>query len=358
MTPQPVTNSGSSPVVELIDSRIPGFKAADSRNRWKIVIFAVTLCIATALTASYFQLGFSLFTMGATASAEDAANDAIEAKKPPFTMAVTSQTDADYVVAFPGEALFLFKDPLTEKEQKILARFGRSTGGSRAAETLARKILTSFHEKPTVMYAGIHVDKEPSGRSVYPLKLTLQSSRSESVTIRDMEATNIECSATEISAVVFIPPQGGGASERVGIDLVDAGNSTPLMETKGKYDWKYQPYFSDKFIELGGGETSWAANLEVMAADRQCRWDFEASYVESGENKDTTLKSRYFRTPGYPAEPSQLFEFLPSGQSDGFSSTCWGEKISRNAGCDVRAPKNDKESKSNLLYYWGFVAFS
>ncbi|MFF7283018.1 hypothetical protein [Streptomyces griseorubiginosus] len=357
MTPQPVTDSSFSPVVELIDGRIPGFKAADSRNRWKIVIFAVILCIATALTASYFQFGFSLFTMGATASAEDAANDAIEARKPPFTMAVTSQTDADYVVTFPGDALFLFKDPLTEKEQKMLARLGRSVGDPRGDEALARMILTSFHEKPTVMYAGIDVDKEPSGRSVYPLKLTLQSSRSESVTIRDMEATNIRCSATDVSAVVFIAPQGGGASERVGIDLVDAGKSTPLMETKGEYDWNYQPYFSDKFIELGGGEPSWAANLEVMAADRQCRWDFEASYVESGENKTTRLKSRYFSTPGYPAEPSQLFEFLPSEQAEGFSSTCWGEKISKNAGCDVWAPKNDKNSKSNLLYYWDFVPF-
>ena len=337
-----------SPMVELIDSRIPGFKGASRGSRWKIIILALALCMVTALAASYFQFGFNLLTMSANASAEEAANDEVDAKKPPFTMTVTMRTKVHEILSSAGTVL-LFKEPFTRKEQEKLARLGKvDPTDPQASEKFIKKLLTSFHEKPSVMLSGGFIGSDPVDRMLHPLQLTLQSSRSGSVTIRDMNVTNLRCSQTTISAVIHLPPQGGGVVEGVTVDLVNAEADAPLMEIKGR---KSHPYFSNKFVELGNGETSWAANLDVMAANQQCRWDLSVSYVDSGENKVRTLKSPLFRTDGYPDTPSQLFEFMPSPDSS-FTSTCWGEKIDKSTKCDVRAGPNDHERANPELYYW------
>ncbi|MEU9412442.1 hypothetical protein AB0E08_43055 [Streptomyces sp. NPDC048281] len=339
-------------MVELIDSRIPGFKGANRRNRWKIVALALVLCVSTALGASYFEFGFSLLTMRATASAEDAANDAIEAEKPPFTLAVDTLTQAENIASFP-DALFLFRTPFTEGEQKRLVQFGHADmSAPHAEEEFITKLLTSFHEKPVVMYSGVYLGKESSDRMISPLQITLQSARAQSVTIRDMEAKDIKCIKTDISAVIYIPPQGGGAVERVAIDLVGSEKSAPLMQIKAKYGWRYRPYFAGNFVELGDGQSSWAANLDVMVADKQCRWDLSATYIDSGEKKVSALKSSHFQTPGYPVDPSQLFEFLPSEKSQGFASSCWGKRVAATVHCDTRAPLKDRARELPTMYYW------
>ncbi|GHA71131.1 hypothetical protein GCM10010372_82710 [Streptomyces tauricus] len=292
--------------------------------------------------------------MNANASAEEAANDALNAKKPPFTMTVATRTKVQDILTSAG-AVLLFEEPFTQKEQEELARLGKTDlTDQRASETFIRKLLTSFHEKPSVMLSGGFIGDDPVDRMLHPLQLTLQSSRSGSVTIRDINVTKLKCSQTTVSAVVHLPPQGGGMVDGVTVDLVNIGADAPLMEIKGR---KSHPYFSNKFVELGNGQASWAANLDVMAANRQCRWDLKVSYIDSGENKVRTLKSPLFRTDGYPAAPSQLFEFMPSPDSS-FTSTCWGEKINKSIKCDVRAGRNDRKRANPELYYWAVPVIS
>jgi hypothetical protein len=351
---QAAPESSNSPVIDLIDSRMPGFKGADRRNRWKIITLTTALFFIATLATSYFQFGFNLFTLRATASAEDAANDVIEAGKPAFTMNVDSRTESSDILS--ADTLILFKDPLTMREQKELMRLRYLDTNS--GVDLTKRVLALFDKKASLVFSdGADSENRPK-RMITPLQLTLQSTRSSSITIRGIDATNIKCRTTDISAVIYIPPQGGEAVERVTIDLASTGDSTPLMENKVVQMADHRevraplPYFSEKFVELGNGQASWAANLDAMALNQQCQWDLKFSYIDSGEKKTSTQKSPLFRTQGYPAEPSQLFEFLPSVKGNGLDSTCWGEKIDKTTPCDFRAPRDDRTRKDSKIYYW------
>ncbi|MFJ9109503.1 hypothetical protein [Streptomyces sp. NPDC102283] len=348
----PPAERQESPVAELIDSKIPGFKRANGKDRLKVLLLALFLCVAAVLIGSYFQLGFDLLNVGVNASAEDAANDAVDSAKPPFNLTVDSRTGVDDILS-SGEVIILFENPLTESEQRRLIRLAHASNESpKATENFVGKVLSSFREEPTVLFAGQSPLENPWGRVLTPLQLTMQSDRSGSVVIRSMSLSDIRCSKTSTSTVVSLPPQGGGAVEGLMVDIVKTGGRAPLTKFEGK-GGNY-PYFSRNFVELGNGQGSWVANLDILSSNQKCRWAMEILYTESGESKSKKVENEKFYTSGYPSKPKQLFEFTPADKR-AFSATCWGSEISEKVPCDVRASVDDSDSKESGIYYWGMI---
>ncbi|MFD8107592.1 hypothetical protein [Streptomyces microflavus] len=339
-------------MTELIDSKIPGFKGANKRNRLKVLLLALFLCVATVVIGSYFQLGFDLLNVGVNASAEDAANDAVDSAKPPFSLTVDSRTGVDDILS-SGEVIILFENPLTEPEQRRLIKLAHVSNESpNATENFVAKVLSSFREEPTVLFAGQSPLENPWGRVLTPLQLTMQSDRSGSVVIRSIALSDIRCSKTSTSTVVSLPPQGGGAVEGLMVDIVKTGGRAPLTKFEGKRG--SYPYFSRNFVELGNGQGSWVANLDILSSNQKCRWVMEILYTDSGESKSKKVENERFYTSGYPSKPKQLFEFTPADKR-AFSATCWGSEISEGVPCDVRASPDDPESKESEIYYWGMI---
>jgi hypothetical protein len=331
----------------MLDSQMPGFATANRRSRWKIVVAALVLTLITSVLTSYFQFGFNLLTLHATARAEDSAGDEIEAGKEPFVIAVTPAHDVS--AAFRDNRMdvrwIAFTDPLSPAEQEqILAR----PLGSDFPLPKFLKMLDGFTNEPLLIYSGRNrmreVDDAP--RAATPYKMTLQSDRTKAVSIRAMDAVDLRCSKSRISTVIYLHPEGREEVDNVAVDLAGDTPVTPLLrETMAET----YPYFSRDYIELGSGQTSWAANLDVLTGGERCSWSFRVSYVNEGTQHTTTLRDRRFRTTGLPDRPSQLLEF----RADGGGWRCWGDRIAAEAPCAARIPAADPGLSSPDLQYWG-----
>ncbi|MFJ9037843.1 hypothetical protein ACIRF8_14780 [Streptomyces sp. NPDC102406] len=331
----------------MLDSRIPGFAGADRRGRWKIVAATVAFALVTSVLTSYFQFGFNLLTMSATARAEDSAGGAIEAGKEPFTTAVTSSDDADSVLRDNrlDAQWIVFDEPLTPAEQTAVVTHPLGTETT-IPEFLS--MLNGFAHKPHLVYPGDggRQDNGASPRAAFPYKLTLQSDRSHAVSVRGMDATDVHCSDSSAPTVIHLPPEGGEEVDNVAVDLADGVAPLLRQSRDGTY-----PYFSRGYIELGNGQTSWAANLDVLTGARACTWSFQVSYVSEGVQYTKSIRSPRFRTTGLPARPAQLIEFRPDGVGNGWR--CWGERIAPETLCTERAAADDPSVGETTLRYWG-----
>ena len=328
----------------MLDSRIPGFASADRRSRWKIIVAVLVLALVTAVVTSYFQFGFNLLTLRATARAEDSAGDEIEAGKEPFALTVTPSNDV--AAAFRDNYLDMrwiaFEDPLSLAEQEqVLAR---PLGSGFSVEEFL-KVLEGFTNKPLLIYSRWN-DLRKAGRAATPYKMTLQSDRTKAVSIRAMDAVELQCSESRISTVIHLPPEGNEVVDNV---VVDLAGDTPINPLLRKTESETYPYFSRGYIELGNGQTSWASNLDVLTGKEQCSWSFKVSYVNEGAQHTTTLRDSRFRTTGLPDRPGQLLEFSP----DGKGWKCWGDQIAAEASCSMRVSAADPGLSAPALKYWG-----
>ncbi|WP_327714049.1 hypothetical protein OG381_00405 [Streptomyces sp. NBC_00490] len=335
----------------MLDSRIPGFASADRRSRWKIIVSALMLTVITAVVTSYFQFGFNLLTLRATAKAEDSVGDEIEAGKEPFVMAVTPSNDV--ASAFRDNTLGMqwiaFEDPLSLAEQEqVLAR---PIGNNFPVDEFL-KMLEGFTNKPLLIYSAQNHMRKETHRLATPYKMTLQSDRTKAVSIRAMDAVELQCSESRISTVIYLHPEGNEVVDNVAVDLVGDTLIHPLLRQEPEAypnPPKTYPYFSRSYIELGNGQTSWANNLDVLTGKDQCSWSFKVSYVSKGTQHTTTLRDSRFRTPGLPDMPRQLLEFRP----DGKGWKCWGDQIATEASCSIRASVSDPGLSAPTMIYWG-----
>ncbi|MFI7337702.1 hypothetical protein ACIBUY_07130 [Streptomyces sp. NPDC050085] len=332
----------------MIDSRLPGFAGADRQGRWKIIAITLALALTTAALTSYFQFGFNLLTMRSTVGAEQAAGDAIEAGKEPFTTTVTPSNDVESAFRdnWVDAQWIIFDEPLTAQEQAAVVAHPLGIDFT-VPEFLT--LLNGFTHKPTLVYPGSGPGVGGRyGRASFPYKMTLQSDRSHAVSIRAMEATDLRCSKSRVTTVIHLPPEGGEELDDVAVDLLGGTPAPLLREVTGQ---KLHPYFSRKYIELGNGQTSWAANLNTLTGNGACSWSFQVSYVNDGAQHTTKITSPNFWTPGLPDRPPQLLEFRP----DGRGWRCWGDRIAPTTPCAERPPADAPSASTPSLSYWEYL---
>ncbi|MFI6877273.1 hypothetical protein ACIBL6_27910 [Streptomyces sp. NPDC050400] len=317
---------------------MPGFAVTDRRGRWKIVTLMVVLALVTTLTTSYIQFNFNLLTMRATTRAADAAGQAVEDGKAPFTTAVSPASDVNSAVRINRLDVrwVVFTAPLTAEEQNRIV--ARPLGMDWTVEQFLR-MLDGFSHKPVLVYAGRNMAAPTDrGRADVVYDMTLQSARSQAVSVRGMDAVDVRCSPSTAPTVISLPPEGEELIEDVAVDLGTGGHEAPLLRQS---DDDPGPYFARRYVELGNGQTSWAAHLDVLTGTEQCGWAFRVSYVNAGQRRTRTVRDDAFHTPGLPATPQQLIEFRP--ERSGNHWACWGERIAPSAAC-----RTDRSA----LKYW------
>ncbi|MEV5613979.1 hypothetical protein [Streptomyces sp. NPDC052225] len=320
----------------MLDSRVPGYALADRRGRGKIVALLVVLMLVATVATSYVQFNFNLLTMKATTRAADAAGQAVEDGKEPFTTAVSRASDVDSAVRDNRLDVrwVLFTAPLTaEEQQQVVAR---PLGADWSMEQFLR-MLDGFSHKPVLVYDGwnrmtqtAHVD--------FAYGMTLQSARAQAVSVRAVDAVDVACSPSTAPTVISLPPEGEEPIEDVAVDLT--GPEAPLLQQSEEED--PGPYFADRYIELGNGQTSWSALMDVLTGTGKCRWAFRVSYVHDGRQFAKTVRDDAFRTPGLPTRPRQLIEYRADAAPDG-GWACWGKGI---------GPATDCATDTGPLKYW------
>ncbi|WP_338701527.1 hypothetical protein V2W30_30460 [Streptomyces sp. Q6] len=333
-------------MVRVIDSRVPGFAVADRRGRWKIVTLLMVLTLVATVTTSYIQFNFNLLTMKATTRAADAAGQAVEDGKEPFTTAVSPASDVDSAVRNNRLDVrwVLFTAPLTPEEQgEILAH---PLGENETMEQFLR-MLDGFTHKPVLVYDG---GNRTTGehRVDFAYGMTLQSARAQAVSVRGMDAVDVTCAPSTATTVISLPPEGEEPIEEVAVDLAAGDREAPLLQQSQEDPG---PYFAHQYIELGNGQTSWAALMDVLTVTDQCSWAFKVSYVHAGQQRTKVVRDDAFHTPGLPTRPRQLIEFR--ADNTGNRWICWGEQIAADAPCPVRAPADDADAGAPALKYWG-----
>ncbi|MHA4819982.1 hypothetical protein ACXZ65_37165 [Streptomyces aculeolatus] len=205
--------------------------------------------------------------------AQRGAEDAVDAKEPPFTVNVRYITDEE-IPRDTGGIVFDEALPLSSIE-----------GDEESLDEIARR----YDGKPLV---------ETAYGSGVPVKITFGSSRKGDVSITGLAADIRSCRQSQAKAVVVWYAQGVSEVESANFNLSDDG-SPPTGS------------ISTKDIILGEGESPTSLLVVGGAPEGQtCEWTIKATYVDADNNEHTEViddSGRPFRSENAPENPEQLF---------------------------------------------------
>ncbi|POM23598.1 hypothetical protein BTM25_47530 [Actinomadura rubteroloni] len=253
-----------------------------------------------------------------------------------FTVTTTRFDDLDQTNFVPP-LFVVFDRPLTRVEQvKIVSTLGKSD-----IYDAVRRILRTFNPAPVIAFSrspprkyysphNTGSDASDAPQNVWNawsrFAMTFQSGLQDSVDIRDLRAVNVRCQESDAPAVLYLGAQGAGENDNVALDLSPLHRTLELQSVvKNPQDQSndsLKPFFTDKNVELGNGQPSWAVNLSVLTGTRSCRWDLEAVYHSAGTARTKLIKSAAFRVLAPPKNPAQLFTIAQT--STGVAWLCRG----------------------------------
>ncbi|MEU8348802.1 hypothetical protein [Streptomyces sp. NPDC048845] len=240
---------------------------------------------------------------------ENESNKAYDASQTPFTVSVEPERSE------PREWAMVLDRTLTDDEVGKM----KSLEGSSAVFSY----LKSLGGRP-LAYAPLleHAPKRyieeqtSSGRLEFSdtFKMTVMSTRQYAVTINDWKVTDLKCRESTAQTVVGLPPQGGVAYEGIRLHLPPRADEPVLTDdTEGQGE----PYFDNRFVEVGNGQSSGGLRAEVIAPRGQtCEWGVQVHYNDTHrpegrwvQLKDDKGEPLRIRTESVPENPRQSWIF-------------------------------------------------
>lgn len=283
-----------------------GPSASRRRKRRLIVVSAALFVVATV--AGLLVTGvFDYTTAGVAVSRVNEKQKEYDASQQPFVTSVRPVTSepATWVMVLERELTARETRTMTSKKDSSAAfSYLRSLGG----RPLAHAPLLE-HAPPT------YEDTHPSGHLELAdiVKMSVLSTRAYAVVIDGWEVVDVRCRKSTAKTVVAFPPQGGAAYEGVRLHIPPRADEPVLtddMEGQG------EPYFQNRYIEVGGGQSSGGLRIEAIAPHGQsCEWGVKVHYTDAHQNSRTIrLKDRNgdplrIRTESVPANPRQKWVF-------------------------------------------------
>ncbi|MEV0693909.1 hypothetical protein [Streptomyces sp. NPDC050388] len=264
-----------------------------------------------AVSAVLGGLGGALLAyamIGPSVTKENDSNKAYDASQPPFTVSVQPEQSE------PQEWVMVLDRTLTDEEvRKMKASsdvfsYLKSLGGRPLA-------YAPFLEHAPQRYNEVQTS---SGRMEFSdtFKMTVMSTRQYAVTINDWKVTDLTCRKSTAQAVIGRPSQGGAAYEGIRLHLPPRADEPVLTDdTEGQGE----PYFGNRFVEVGNGQSSGGLRAEVIAPRGQtCEWGIQVHYndthrpegrwVQLKDDKGGPLR---VRTESVPENPRQSWVFGP-----------------------------------------------
>jgi hypothetical protein len=237
------------------------------------------------------------------------ADEAIDNARPPFSISV----DYDDPL-WTGEVKIVLDRELTLSEQgemHDIASLGE--GGSLAIWEYLQSIGGRLLFYPSDIPLPDQADglRWPRGEATV-FNMDIFSERQSQVSITDMRVVNVSCREPSAQAVIVIPPQGGFSYDGIRVDLT-AADPVPLITDPGED--LGQPYFSERRIDLGNGQSPGGLRVEAVTEGQSCDWEFQATYHDAtGRYHEMTLRDgdSPFFAEAIPTEPAQLWIADPS----------------------------------------------
>ncbi|MFD5897743.1 hypothetical protein [Streptomyces sp. NPDC060366] len=244
--------------------------------------------------------------IGPSTTRENESNKAYDAAQPPFTVSVQPEQSE------PREWAMVLDRTLTDDEVRRMKSspdvfsYLKSLGGRPLAYApLLEHAPQRYIEEQT-----------SSGRMEFTdtFKMTVMSTRQYAVTIDDWKVTDLTCRESTAQAVIGQPPQGGAAYEGIRLHLPPRADEPVLTDdTEGQGE----PYFGNRFVEVGNGQSSGGLRAEVIAPPGQtCEWGVQVRYKDTHrpegrwiQLKDDKGEPLRIRTESVPASPRQSWIF-------------------------------------------------
>jgi hypothetical protein len=202
---------------------------------------------------------------------------------------------------------------LTDQEVGVLTAKQDSTSAFAYLQSLGGHPLG--HAAPLENAPPQYREQNLNGRIEFmdTLKVSFLSTRSHSVIIDDWKAVDVTCTTSAATTVVAYPPQGGEPYQGIRLHLPPRPNEPVLTDDA---EGQGEPYFKNRYIEVGGGQSAGALRVEAIAPRGQtCEWGVEVHYVDAHQKEDrVVLKDRSgnplrLRTTSIPAQPTQKWVF-------------------------------------------------
>ncbi|MGC0373579.1 hypothetical protein RKD28_001095 [Streptomyces sp. SAI-229] len=246
--------------------------------------------------------------IGPSVTKENDSNKEYDASQPPFTVSVRPERSE------PNEWAMVLDRTLTDEEvRKMKASpdvfsYLTSLGGRPLA-------YAPFLEHAPQRYKEAQTS---SGRMEFSdtFRMTVMSTRQYAVTINDWKVTDLTCRKSTAQAVIGRPPQGGVAYEGIRLHLPPRADEPVLTDdTEGQGE----PYFDNRFVEVGNGQSSGGLRAEVIAPRGQtCEWGVQVHYNDTHRPegrwvrlKDDQGEPLRIRTESVPENPRQSWVFGP-----------------------------------------------
>lgn len=268
-----------------------------------LLVIAAGLLATTLLTQVVTYVYDTVFATD-RARAEDAAQDAVNGEKPPFT----ATADAD-VSALDGDDWTIVLDrTLTPAEQRSLqaVEVGATGYGRNVWRILgplgARVIGTTPH-----LDEGRDGVVSPRTGPTTQFRLNLFSDRTSQLSITGMEAVDLRCRPSTARFVLRHPSQGEATYPGVHFDLRGPA-ATPVITDEG--DDQGQRYFDRRRIDLGGGSDPGGLRIAATVDTESCDWAVKATYRDaSGARGEVVIRDgdKPFRAEAPPSAPEQFY---------------------------------------------------
>ncbi|MFG3249508.1 hypothetical protein [Streptomyces sp. NPDC048187] len=262
-----------------------------------------------AVSGALGALGGALLAyvmIGPSVTKENDSNKAYDASQPPFTVSVQPEQSE------PREWAMVLDRTLTDdevrkmKSSRDVFTYLKSLGGRPLAYApLLEHAPARYTEEQTT-----------SGRLEYSdtFKMTVMSTRQYAVTINDWRVTDLKCRESTAQAVIGNPPQGGAAYEGIRLHLPPRADEPVLTDDA---EGQGEPYFGNRFVEVGNGQSSGGLRAEVIAPPGQsCEWGIQVHYADTYrpegrwvQLKDDNGEPLRIRTESVPENPRQSWIF-------------------------------------------------
>ena len=249
--------------------------------------------------------------IGPSVVRENEANAQYDAGTLPFTVSVRPDDSEPELWAV------VLDRPLTRAERKKLVAVKNDRSGAFAylKELGGRPLadvatLEDAPERYKEQLAAAHA----YGQYADVFRLNVMSTRSTSVVIDDWRVTDVTCRKSTGHTIVVLPEQGGSSYEGLQLHIPPlAGEPVVADDAEGQGE----PYFSDHYIEVGGGQSAAGFKVHAIAPwGKSCQWGIKFRYTDSHQvvrwvqAKDGNGKPLRIRTDSTPQDVQEDWTFI------------------------------------------------
>ncbi|MFC9945117.1 hypothetical protein [Streptomyces pratensis] len=273
---------------------------------------AVTLLVtaAIAFVAVFRDTLIDYVMIETNVARENESNEDYDADRAPFTVSVRPEDSEP-----PEWAMALDRKLTPDETRKLVARDKDRAGAFSYLKELGARpfVYTATMEYAPERYKQ-RMRASNGGGLADVFQMNIMSTRSSAVVIDGWKVTDTTCRNSTARTLVEVPPQGGAAYEGLQIHIPPLPGEPVVSDDA---EGQGEPYFSSRYIEVGGGQPSAGLRVQAIAPPgKACTWGVKVRYTDSYQNtrwvqlKDSKGKALRIRTESPPRHIAQRWVFI------------------------------------------------